>query len=294
LLTDQVLQGALSQIEREPAFRDAPVLILSHPSWPGGVLGIAASRLVELFHRPAILLANPPGEIARGSCRSVAGIHITAALAENQELLHGFGGHTMAAGLGLPGENIAAFRKAMAKTIERMSAGAAIGRELALDAYLPIGDTTAELVEQLERLSPFGPGNPPFVLAARDLEIKSNQIIGKAKDHRQLIVEDTAGIARKVTWWQGAGQPLPEGRFDLAYKVRMSDFRGQRDIQIEWIEARPTAAAAIQVRAVPRIQVTDLRQDPDPLSTWKARQEQDWILWREGEALKGGKRCQPL
>jgi single-stranded-DNA-specific exonuclease len=286
LLTDQVLQGALSQIEREPAFRDAPVLILSHPNWPGGVLGIAASRLVELFHRPAILLANPPGEMARGSCRSVAGIHITAALAENQELLLGFGGHTMAAGLGLPGENITAFRKAMARTIERMSSGAAISRELALDAYLPIGDITVELVEQLERLAPFGPGNPAFVLAARDLEIKSHQMIGKAKDHRQLIIEDGAGTARKVTWWQGAGQPIPEGRFDLAYKVRISDYRGQRDIQIEWIEARPVAEATIQVRAVPRIQITDLRQDPDPLPTWKARQEQDWILWREGEALK--------
>jgi single-stranded-DNA-specific exonuclease len=287
LLTDQVLQGALAQIEREPAYHDAPVLILSHPAWPGGVLGIAASRLVELFHRPAILLANPPGEPARGSCRSVAGVHITAALAENQGLLMGYGGHTMAAGLGLQAENIPAFRRAMIRTIERMTAGADITPELSLDAYLSLNEITIDLVEKLEQLAPFGPGNPAFILAAKELEIKSHQIIGKAKDHRLLIVEDRSGVDRKVMWWQGAGLPLPEGRFDLAYKARLNDYRGQRDIQIEWVDARLSTSPVVEVRPSTRIQVMDLREEPDPLSVWKALDETGWLLWREGEALKG-------
>jgi single-stranded-DNA-specific exonuclease len=286
LLTDQVLQGALAQIEREPEHRDAPVLVLSHPNWPGGVLGIAASRLVELFHRPAILIANPPGEMARGSCRSVAGIHITSALAENQDLLLGFGGHTMAAGLGLSGDNIVPFRRAMIRTIDRVTANTPLVRELALDAYLPLSEVTLELVEQLERLAPFGPGNPSFVLAAKNVDLKSHQLLGKAKDHRQLIVEDTSGVDRKVIWWQGAGLPLPDGRFDLAYKVRMSDWRGQRDIQIEWVDARPTAAPVIELQPSPRIELTDLRHELDPFAVWTARRESGWILWREAEALK--------
>jgi single-stranded-DNA-specific exonuclease len=266
LLTDQVLQGALAQIEREPEHQDAPVLVLSHPNWPGGVLGIAASRLVELFHRPAILIANPPGETARGSCRSVAGVHITSALAENQKLLLGFGGHTMAAGLGLSADSIPAFRRAMIRTIERVTAGTPLVRELSLDAYLPLGEVTIELVEQIERLAPFGPGNPTFILAAKNVDLKSHQPVGKAKDHRQLIVEDASGVDRKIMWWQGAGLPLPDGRFDLAYKVRMSDWRGQRDIQIEWVGARPTAIPVIDLRPAPHIEFTDLRQEPDPFA----------------------------
>jgi single-stranded-DNA-specific exonuclease len=286
LLTDQVLQGALAQIDREPGHRDEPVLVLSHPNWPGGVLGIAASRLVELFHRPTILIANPPGETARGSCRSVAGVHITAALAENSDLLLGFGGHTMAAGLGLHSDRIPAFRKAIIRSIEHMTAGKPLVHELALDAYLPLNETTIELVEQIERLAPFGPGNQSIVLAARDLALKSHQIIGKARDHRQLIIEDASGVDRKVLWWQGAGLPLPEGRFDLAYKVRMSDWRGQRDIQIEWVDARLSILPVIEVRPSPRIEIIDFRDEPDPLSRWGARHQTDWILWREAEALK--------
>jgi single-stranded-DNA-specific exonuclease len=286
LLTNQVLDGALAQLDRDASLRDAPILILSHPGWPGGVLGIAASRLVELFHRPVILLANPPGEPARGSCRSVAGIHITAALAENAKLLLGFGGHTMAAGLGIAGDQIPAFRRAMIRTIEHAAAGAPVERELALDAYLPLGEVTVELVEQIERLAPFGPGNPAFTLAAKGLELKSNLVIGRGKDHRQLIVEDSSGIDRKIMWWQGAGLPLPEGRFDLAYKARMSNFRGQHEIQIVWVDARPTQEPSIEVRPAARLHVTDLRAEPDPMSAWKAHGEKDWLLWREGEALK--------
>jgi len=286
LLTDQVLQGALAQIERDPETRQSPILILAHPAWPGGVLGIAASRLVELFHRPVILLANPPGEPARGSGRSIAGVDITAALAENQALLLGYGGHIMAAGMGLQSENIPAFRRAMVRTIERMTGGAPTIHELILDAYLPLEEITPELVEQLERLAPFGPGNPPFVLAAKGLELKSHQIVGKTKEHRQLIVGTALGADFKVMWWQGAALPLPEAIFDLAYTVRLSDYRGQRSIQIEWVDSRPAVVPELELAAPPRIQITDLRDDPDPMTTWLARQERDWLLWCEGEALQ--------
>ncbi|HSV85426.1 MAG TPA: single-stranded-DNA-specific exonuclease RecJ [Levilinea sp.] len=286
LLTDQVLQGALAQIEHDPSLRDAPLLILAHPAWPSGVLGIAASRLVELFNRPAILLANPPGEPARGSCRSIAGVHITAALAENQDLLLAFGGHTMAAGLSLSGDNMPAFRKAMARTVERMLTGISTVHTLVLDAYLPLEEITIELVEQLERLAPFGPGNPAFVLAAQGLELISHQIVGKTKDHRQMVVGSPPGIDHKVMWWQGASFPLPEGRFDLAYKVRLADYRGQRSLQIEWVDTRPVRTPVVELPPSKRILITDLRSDPDAMATWLSRHETGWILWREGEALQ--------
>ena len=77
-LTDQIFQGALAQIERDPSLLEHAALVLAHPSWPAGVIGIVASRLAERFNRPVVLLAAPPGQLARGSARSVEGCNISA------------------------------------------------------------------------------------------------------------------------------------------------------------------------------------------------------------------------
>ncbi len=92
LLTDQVFEGALAQIERDPGLLERAALVLSHAAWPAGVIGIVASRLVERFDRPVVLIAAPPGELARGSARSVPGCNISAAIADQGELLESYGG----------------------------------------------------------------------------------------------------------------------------------------------------------------------------------------------------------
>jgi len=98
ILCDQVFKGAQAQLEANPRLLERPIILLSHPDWDGGVVGIVASHLVELYHRPAILLNTGDQNLARGSCRSIEGINITEALRENSQLLLSFGGHPMAAG----------------------------------------------------------------------------------------------------------------------------------------------------------------------------------------------------
>jgi single-stranded-DNA-specific exonuclease len=88
LLTDQVFQAAEAQISTDPGILDHPVLVLSHPAWPAGVIGIVASRLVERYNRPVILLSSPPGQNARGSARSIEAVNITSAIAANQHLVN--------------------------------------------------------------------------------------------------------------------------------------------------------------------------------------------------------------
>ncbi len=117
LLTDQVFRAALSQVEQDPTLREAAALVLSHPAWPGGVIGIVASQLVERFGKPVILFSAPPGELARGSARSVEGVNITAAIAAQADLLAGFGGHPMAAGLAIAAERIPEFRRRLSRAI---------------------------------------------------------------------------------------------------------------------------------------------------------------------------------
>ncbi|MBI4772396.1 MAG: DHH family phosphoesterase, partial [Chloroflexi bacterium] len=96
LLTDQTFKSALAQLERDPALGETAALVLAHPEWEAGVVGIVAARLAERFHKPALLLACPPGGPARGSARSVTGCDLTAALAAHAGLLASLGGHPMA------------------------------------------------------------------------------------------------------------------------------------------------------------------------------------------------------
>ena len=300
LLTDQVYQAALSQIDRDPTLLDEAVLVLSHPSWPGGVIGIVASRLVERYRRPTVLFSTPSGEMARGSARSVEGCNITAAIAAHGEMLAGFGGHPMAAGLSMEPEpapveaRIARFRRSLSRTVREMLGDTKTVSSLRIDGYLPLADLSLELVEDLERMAPFGPGNPALTLASKGLTLKSYSTVGRNDEHLQLIVEDEQGTTRKVIWWQGGESvtatqsELPQGRFDLAYTVRTSNYRSQREIEIEWIDARPLEETAISLKAQARvIEVVDYRGQPLPLAILEKLQSQGEVqVWCEGEARR--------
>lgn len=269
LLTDQVFQAAQGQIERDHSLLDRPALVLWHASWPAGVIGIVASRLAEIYHRPTVLLATPPGEPARGSARSVEGVNINAAIAAQKELLLNFGGHPMAAGLSMDPANLPAFQRGLERTVAEMLGGVEYKPTLTIDEYLHLSAVDLPLVNDIERLAPFGPGNPPLVLACRDLHITGQTALGRDGEHLQLSVEDESGNSYQIIWWQaGAGgitPPLPAGRFDLAYSLRSSDYRGQEEVQIEWLDARLREDVGVEIGAAPAIQVIDYRNDPEPL-----------------------------
>jgi single-stranded-DNA-specific exonuclease len=286
LLCDQVTQAAQGLIERDSSLLEHAVLVLSHPSWPAGVLGIVASRLAEQYQRPAILIAAPPGKLGHGSARSIEGCNITAAIAAHRELLARFGGHPMAAGLSIEPERIPEFRVALSRTVLEMCGEPGARAALQIDGYLSLGDLGLDLVEELERLAPFGPGNPPLTLVSSRLKLQSHTPVGRNGEHLQLIVEDEAGVTQRAIWWQGAGGSLPEGRFDLAYVVRASDYRGQRDVQVEWVDARPAEEPAAAVRAAPAIaDVRDHRASSDPRRLLeRLRSSEDVLVWSEAEA----------
>ena len=281
LLTDQVFRGVLAQLEREPALLEYAALVLAHPQWPAGIIGIVASRLVERYRRPVVLFSAPPGEVARGSARSVNGCDISAAIAAQADLLFSYGGHPMAAGLSLPAERIPEFRRRLSRTVDEMLGRAAEAEPLAVDAELPLEDMSLALALEIERLAPFGAGNPAPVLVSRNHSLSSSRTVGRYSDHRILDLEDEAGNVQRVFWWQGAGWPLPQGRFDLAYRVRASTYRGQRAVQFEWVDAQPVAEGAAELNA-PTLQVLDWRAAADPqASLSELRHTDDVIVWAE-------------
>jgi single-stranded-DNA-specific exonuclease len=291
LITGQVFQAAQAQLEGKPELLEQAALVLSHPAWPGGVIGIVASRLVERYARPVALIASPPGELARGSARSIPGVNITAAIAAHQDMLSNFGGHPMAAGFSLPEERIPEFRQALSDTVGQMIAEAQIEPTLPIDAYLPLGDLSLDVVGDLERLAPFGPGNPNLVLVCQGLKYEKHRALGRTGEHIQLSLVDERRDVHKVIWWGGGIESLPEWltrgeAFDLAYSARSRDYRGQKELQIEWLEARPVESSVIEVgSAVPTILVEDHRQEKHPLVVLKQLLEvEDVLVWAEAGA----------
>jgi single-stranded-DNA-specific exonuclease len=283
LLTNQVSQAAQAQIERKPALLDCAALVLAHPHWPAGVIGIVASQLVERYNRPVVLVAAPPGEAARGSARSIGGINITRAIATQSALISGFGGHPMAAGLALPAENIEAFREGLSQAVAEMIAEMQLEPQLKIDSYLGLSQLNPELVAELGRLAPFGPGNPPLTFASKNLILKGSSAVGRNGEHRRLILEDEEGFSQTVMWWNGSSWPLPDGRFDLAYSVRAGDHRSQGEVRVEWVEARPAEETVLSLQARP-ITVMDYRGQPQPAVLLKGIPEEVLQVWCEGEA----------
>ena len=285
LYCEQVFQGALDQIHREPGLLDHPVLILHHEEWRAGVVGIVASRLVQLYHRPVILFVSPPDELMRGSARSVEGINITAAIRRQAELLTSFGGHPMAAGLSLPQENFSQFQRAMDKAIDEELLAHPLEQTLQIDAWMQPQSIDLALLDQLEKLAPYGAGNPPPVFAARKLSLVSETTIGKLKEHRKVTAADEFGNTTQFLWWQGAGMPLPEGRFDLAFNGHVSTYQGKRQISLEWLGYHPEEEEKITISSAvkKKIEHFDHRGRKDRLLLLHTLiQESNPEVYREG------------
>jgi single-stranded-DNA-specific exonuclease len=291
LLCRQVTQAAEARLRAEPALLENPVLVLGHPSWPAGVVGIVASRMVERYRKPAILLSTPEGEPARGSARSVDGLNITAAIAAQKDLLFNFGGHPMAAGLSLDVENLPEFSRRLSRTVAQMLGETTVKEAtLEISAWLNLSQINPDLAAALEYLAPFGPGNPQPVLAVHDLTMQSATVIGRNQEHLKLTMTDETGCSQTLVWWNGAGETLPEGKFDMACTARASNWRGSRQLQLELIDFRTVEAQPAEIKT--QLEIVDCRNTAEPHNLIPNFQEQtSTLVWVEGNAKKdvGGK-----
>lgn len=288
-LSNQVYQSAITQIDEDLSLLDYAALVLSHSDWHSGVIGIVASRLVEEFARPVVLLSTPD-ESARGSARSLAGVDITAAFGEVAPLLSRYGGHSMAAGLSLPADKVFEFRRALSAVVRAVAGERPSRPSLNIDGYLELGEISPELTRDIERLAPFGNGNPPLTLATRDLKVVKQSGLGRRGEHLQLQVEDSEGIQQRVIWWRGAGQDLPAGRFDLAYTLRMNDYKGLREPLVEWGDYRQTSTSPLHVgEEAAAFELIDHHQAQAPETQLEAELARfpDALIWSEVETIAG-------
>jgi single-stranded-DNA-specific exonuclease len=181
----------------------------------------------------------------------------------------------MAAGVSLQKDNLASFRKGLGKAIEKQLGEIVLEEPiLEIDTWLSLDEVNLELADAIEMLAPFGAGNPKLTLATRGVKLKSVTEIGKAKEHLRLAVEDENENVQNILWWSGAGEVLPEDRskFDIAYSLRASSFRGEKQVTLQFEEFRVVEEKAIEIKEE-KFEVFDLRLNssfniPDSALVW--------------------------
>ena len=224
---DRILREALAQVGEWPeAARRRRGYVLAGEDWHRGVIGIVASRLVERFHRPVVLLAGGEEEWV-GSGRSIPAFDLHAGLAACSAELERFGGHRAAAGLSLRPENTAAFARAFAEHADTVLDDADLRPTLAVDAIVDGRDLTLDLCQELERLAPFGLGNAGVTLLAVGCELSELGAVGDGK-HLKLAI--TVNGARSGAIAFGQGERLDRyrraGSYDVAFKLDANHWNG--------------------------------------------------------------------
>jgi single-stranded-DNA-specific exonuclease len=224
---ERIVREAVHQIEERPEqWRRRRAYVLWAEDWHQGVIGIVASRLVERFHRPVVLIAGP-GELWRGSGRSIGSFDLHAGLAACAGELDRFGGHRAAAGLSIRPERVEPFAEALAAHAEETLAEEDLRPVAHVDAIVRGEELTLDLAEELERLAPFGLGNPGITLLAPACELSELNLVGDGK-HLRLAV--TANRVRSGAIAFGQGRQLDRlrrpGLYDVAFRLAANRWNG--------------------------------------------------------------------
>jgi single-stranded-DNA-specific exonuclease len=210
--------------------RDSNSLVLHRPTWHPGVIGIVASRMVEAFYKPTIMLTTVDG-IVRGSARSVVGYDIFAAIRECAELLLHFGGHKVAAGLALVPENIQRFvdkfEEVVAKTItEEMKTPV-----ISIDADLDLKEIGADLIKTLKMFEPFGPHNTRPVFRSTGVYLSDARIVGNS--HLKMKLKANGITFDAIKFRNGDLTVAPGSIVDVAYSVDENHYAGNVYYQLQ-------------------------------------------------------------
>ncbi len=209
--------------------------VLYSPDWHQGVLGIVASRCIEMSYRPTIVLTKK-GNMATGSARSIKGYDLFKGLSTCDEILEKWGGHKYAAGLSLKIEHITELRQRINKDVESHFGGKIPDPEIAIDAKLGFQEVDEKFYSIIKRMEPFGPGNMKPVLLTNDLQCKTPPRILKEKHLKVVLGKDEH--QRKFNaigfgLWKKIELVEEDSKFDMVYSLYENNFRGSSTLEME-------------------------------------------------------------
>jgi single-stranded-DNA-specific exonuclease len=217
-----------------------PLLLVADPDFHEGIVGLVASRLCEEYYRPALVLKSGD-EYARGSARSIEGLHITAALDSCADLLFRYGGHARAAGFTLLTSNLGAFRERLITFMMAQVQEDTFQQRLLVDAIIPLEVITGQTPSALDSLEPLGEGNPEPAVATLGLRLTRMRTLGAGGKHLRLEVSDGARTLPVIAFRQGdLASSLQVGQLiDLVYRPTYQEWQGQTTLQLVAQAIRP-------------------------------------------------------
>jgi single-stranded-DNA-specific exonuclease len=231
----EVLEQALAQAEGRVSREECYSLVLDGEGWHAGVLGIVASRIVERFHRPTVVIGFNGGA-GKGSARSIRGFHMVEGLRRCSGHLEKFGGHEYAGGLSLKAENLEPFTAAFESAARERLAPEDLLPLLEVDAQLSLSEIGFPLLREIESLKPFGVGNPEPVFMTSGLEVCDRKLFSAGARYRFRRDERVIGA---VIFGVGEELPCaPGARVDVAYRLSENEWNGTSTVEMKIVDAR--------------------------------------------------------
>lgn len=235
-MENQILEEILAEIESDPEILRRQCLFFSSPLWHPGVIGIVASRLVERFWKPTVLISVNEEKLGRGSARSVDGLDLYEALRQCAPLLRRFGGHQMAAGFSVASESMEELRS-------RLEEAVSIGLDdeppvprLWIDAEINLAEIDRALLDDLSLFEPHGMGNPRPLFLSRGVAVSSRRVV--AGDSLKLMVEDGKRF-EAIGFRMGDRFATTSGPIDLVFTPQLNHWTGSERIELEVKDLMP-------------------------------------------------------
>lgn len=217
----------------------APLLIVSDEDYPSGISGLVASRLVDEFYRPAVVIREGK-RVCSGSCRSIPEFNIIEALTQCRDLFLEFGGHAAAAGFMILTHNLTHLRERLIKLADLQMTGVDLRPRINIDAEIQLRDLTNNAYSYIQKLQPFGQGNPPPILVSRLVKVVNCRTMGATGEHLRLRLAQNGSIWDAVAF--GCGENLSEMKspLDIVYQVELDQWNGRSTLRLNILDFTPS------------------------------------------------------
>jgi single-stranded-DNA-specific exonuclease len=233
-----ILEQAIALVEGDGCYPARKSIVIAASDWHQGVIGIVASRLVERYHRPTLLIAIDAEGNAKGSGRSIPGFHLLEALTACSEYLARFGGHRYAAGIGLKSEMVQSFAAAFEAVAAGMLGDSELMPLLEIDAEVSPSEVDFGMLAELLRLEPFGAGNPEPILMLRGVTVVDRRVVGDG--HLKLRVSAEGKVFNAIAFRQG--ECPTDGLLDIAFFPEGNIWNNTTTLQLRIKAIRTTEA----------------------------------------------------
>ncbi len=232
----EITSEARRMVSDDNRMRNARTTVLFRKGWHKGVIGIVASRLIETYYRPTVILTESKDGFATGSARSVAGYDLYQAIESCSDLLESFGGHMFAAGLTLKQENLPSFRERFEKFVSETIREEHLFPSINIDEEIPLEDVSTEFHRHISRFQPFGPENMAPVFVSRGVKTITCQPVGNTGTHLKLsFSRQNMDAVNAIAFGQADTMEIfreAGGVVDIAYTIELNEFRGKTTVQL--------------------------------------------------------------